>query len=52
MNCSVRLKTIEMDLDLLLAAGVATRHYQPQQQQYIQQSQQFQQHNFQQQQVK
>lgn len=33
MNCSVRLKTNEMDLALLLAAGVATRHTHHQQQQ-------------------
>lgn len=48
MNCSVRLKTIEMDLALLLAAGVATRHYQQQpphvqQQQHSQQQQHHQQ---------
>lgn len=40
MNCSVRLKTNEMDLALLLAAGVATRHNNHQQQQHNQQHQQ------------
>ncbi|XP_065360332.1 SH2B adapter protein 2 [Calliphora vicina] len=45
MNCSVRLKTNEMDLALLLAAGVATRHNNNhQQQQLTQQQLQSQQH--------
>ncbi|KAI8129171.1 SH2B adapter protein 2 [Lucilia cuprina] len=46
MNCSVRLKTNEMDLALLLAAGVATRHnnHQQQHQQQTQQQSQSQQY--------
>ncbi|XP_059217758.1 SH2B adapter protein 2 isoform X1 [Stomoxys calcitrans] len=34
MKCSVRLKTNEMDLALLLAAGMATRHFHQQHQQH------------------